>query len=109
MTPPRKALIAVTSAHAPLYPEGKETGVFITEALHPFDVFKEAGFEVDLVSETGSYQADWLSQQKEWLKDDERKVWEDHSSEFRGKLDKLLKPADVKWEEVCLVSAIWKL
>lgn len=28
MTPPRKALIAITSAHAPLYPDGKETGVF---------------------------------------------------------------------------------
>jgi hypothetical protein len=47
MGPPRRALIAVTSAHAPLYPDGKETGVFITEALHPFDVFKKAGFEVD--------------------------------------------------------------
>ena len=100
MAPPRKALIAVTSAHAPLYPDGKETGLFITEALHPFDVFKESGFEVDLVSETGSYQADWLSEQKEWLKDEERQVWEDHSSEFRSKLDKLLKPEDVKWEKV---------
>lgn len=26
MAPPRKALIAVTSAHAPLYPDGQETG-----------------------------------------------------------------------------------
>lgn len=26
MAPPRRALIAVTSAHAPLYPEGRETG-----------------------------------------------------------------------------------
>lgn len=99
MAPPKKALIAVSSAHAPLYPEGKETGLFITEALHPFDVFKKAGFKVDLVSETGSYQPDWLSQQKDWLKDDERKVWEDHSSEFRSKLDNLLKPSDVNWEE----------
>ncbi|USP81179.1 class I glutamine amidotransferase-like protein [Curvularia clavata] len=99
MSPPRKALIAVTSAHAPLYPDGKETGLFIAEALHPFEVFKKSGFEVDLVSETGSYQPDWLSQQKEWLKDEERKVWEDHNSEFRSKLDKLLKPTDVKSEE----------
>ncbi|KZM22883.1 hypothetical protein ST47_g5950 [Ascochyta rabiei] len=69
------------------------------EVLHPFEVFKKSGFEVDLASETGSYQADWLLQQKEWLKDEERRVWEDHNSEFRSKLDKLLKPADVKWEE----------
>ena len=109
MAPPRKALIAVTSAHAPLYPDGKETGLFITEALHPFDVFKEAGFEVDLVSETGSYQADWLSEQKEWLKDEERQVWEDHSSEFRSKLDNLLKPEDVKREEVLFSSTYVQL
>ncbi|PYI12342.1 class I glutamine amidotransferase-like protein [Aspergillus sclerotiicarbonarius CBS 121057] len=95
MSQPRRALIAITSAHAPLYPEGKETGLFITEALHPFNVFKQAGFEVDLVSETGTYQPDWLSQQKDWLPDEDRKVWEDHSSEFRSKLDKLLKPGDI--------------
>ncbi|TKA76738.1 hypothetical protein B0A49_02708 [Cryomyces minteri] len=99
MAPPRKALIAVTSTHAPLYPNGKETGLFITEALHPFHVFKDAGFDVDLVSETGTYQPDWLSQQKEWLQDEDRKVWEDHSSEFRKKLDALLKPGDIKAEE----------
>ena len=39
--PPRRALIAVTSAHAPLYPDGKETGLFVTEALHPFNVFRK--------------------------------------------------------------------
>ena len=90
--------------HAPLYLDGKETGLFITEALHPFDVFKNAGFEIDFVSETGSYQADWLSEQKEWLKDEERQVWEDHSSEFRSKLDELLKPEDVNWVDVCYSS-----
>ncbi len=97
MSPPRRALIAVTSAHAPLYSEGKETGLFITEALHPFNVFHDAGFEVDLVSETGSYQADWLSEQKEWLDGNDRLVWEDHNSEFRSKLDHILKPADVNY------------
>ncbi|KAF4157751.1 hypothetical protein CNMCM6936_005453 [Aspergillus lentulus] len=95
MAPPHKALIAITSAHAPLYPDGKETGLFITEALHPFLVFKKAGFDVDLVSETGTYQPDWLSQQKDWLNDEDRAIWEDHSSEFRSKLDNLLKPSDI--------------
>lgn len=28
MSPVRRALVAITSAHAPLYPEGKETGEF---------------------------------------------------------------------------------
>ncbi|OOF95040.1 hypothetical protein ASPCADRAFT_130601 [Aspergillus carbonarius ITEM 5010] len=105
MSQPRKALIAITSAHAPLYPEGKETGLFITEALHPFNVFKAAGFEVDLVSETGTYQPDWLSQQKEWLPEEDRKVWEDHSSEFRSKLDKLLQPSDIQADSYGLFFA----
>ncbi|TID02675.1 Glyoxalase 3 [Colletotrichum higginsianum] len=95
MAPPKRALIAVTSAHAPLYPKGQETGLFITEALHPFNVFREAGLDVDLVSETGTYQPDWLSQQPDWLPEKDRKVWEDHSSEFRSKLDALLKPGDI--------------
>jgi hypothetical protein len=100
MGPPRRALIAVTSAHASLYPEGKETGLFVTEALHPYNVFKQHGFEVELVSETGSYQADWLSQQPDWLKDDDKKVWEDPQSEFRQKLDKGLKPNDLNPDNV---------
>lgn len=77
-------------------------GVFITEALHPFNVFKKAGFEVDLVSETGTYSPDWLSQQKDWLPDEDRKVWEDHNSEFRSKMDKLPKPSDVDASKVII-------
>ncbi|RMZ87659.1 hypothetical protein DV736_g5123, partial [Chaetothyriales sp. CBS 134916] len=92
---PRRALIAVTSAHAPLYPDGKETGVFITEALHPYDVFKKAGFGVDFVSETGTYQPDWLSQQADWLKGEDKAAWENPKSDFRQALDKGLKPSDV--------------
>lgn len=95
MSPPRKALIAVTSAHAPLYPDGKETGVFVSEALHPYNVFKAAGFDVDLVSETGTYKADWLSQTDEYLPAADRAVWEDKTSEFRSKMEKLPKPGDL--------------
>lgn len=79
-------------------------GVFITEALHPFNVFKKAGFEVDLVSETGTYSPDWLSQQKDWLPDEDRKVWEDHDSEFRSKMDKLPKPSDIDPSKVIMDS-----
>ena len=102
MAPPKRALIAVTSAHAALYPEGKETGYFITEVLHPYLVFKKAGFEVDLASETGTGQPDWLSTTNDWLKPDDRKVYEDKSGEFRQKLDNLLKPSEVDPSRVSL-------
>lgn len=92
---PRRALIAITSAHAQLYPNGGETGLFVTEALHPFEGFRKAGFEVDLVSETGQYVPDALSLTKPWITDEELKVFEDHNSEFRSKLDHLHKPSDI--------------
>jgi putative intracellular protease/amidase len=40
-----------------------------------------------------------MSQTKEWLADDDRKIWEDRSSEFRSKLDDLPKPDDIKWQD----------
>lgn len=85
-------------------------GLFITEALHPFLVFKKAGFDVDLVSETGTYQPDWLSEQKDWLNDEDRAIWEDHSSEFRSKLDRLLKPSDIDPKNVwSYIANIWSV
>lgn len=96
----------MTSAHAPLYPDGKETGLFITEALHPYNVFKEAGLEVDFVSETGTYQADWLSQTEDWLKGDDKKTWEDTSSGFRKGLEAIAKAGDVDPDQVSAVSCL---
>lgn len=95
MSLPRRALIAVTSAHATLF-EGKETtGLFISEALHPFQVLRAAGFEVDLASETGRYTADWLSQQPDFLSGADLATWKDAGSEFRQKLDNMPKAADL--------------
>ena len=61
---------------------------------------------MDLVSETGTYSPDWLSQQKDWLPDEDRKVWEDHNSEFRSKMDKLPKPSDIDSSKVITDSPI---
>lgn len=88
MSPPKRAVIAVTSATAPLH-DGKPTGLFIGEALEPFDVFVKAGFEVDLVSEKGTYVADWLSLQPDFLSGEYKKQWEDPNSDFRKKLDNM--------------------
>lgn len=48
----RRILIALTS-HAALGDTGKGTGFYVSEAAHPWEVFTEAGFEVDLVSVAG--------------------------------------------------------
>ncbi|KIW57792.1 hypothetical protein PV05_02351 [Exophiala xenobiotica] len=85
---PRRAIIAVTSATAPLH-NGQPTGLFISEALHPYNVFTAAGFEVDLVSEKGTYVADWLSLQDSFLNGEDKKEWEDVNGEFRRKLDNM--------------------
>jgi hypothetical protein len=77
MSPPRRALIAITSAKAELFEGGGHTtGVFIGEALHPFNVLTAAGFEVDLASEKGVYTEDWLSLQPGFLTEEERKQYE---------------------------------
>jgi putative intracellular protease/amidase len=85
---PKRAVIAITSAIAPLH-DGKDTGLFISEALHPFNVFKAAGFEVDLVSEKGTYGPDWLSLRESFLNGEDKKQYEDLKSEFREKLDNM--------------------
>ncbi|KAG7558207.1 hypothetical protein FFLO_02860 [Filobasidium floriforme] len=102
---PRRALIAITSAHAPLYPDGGETGLFVSEAMHPFDGLKKAGFEIDLVSETGTYQPDALSLTKDWLSEEDLKQYNDPNEEFRSKLDKLKSPKDVKAKDYGLFFA----
>jgi D-lactate dehydratase len=102
-SPPRRALIAVTSAQAPLH--GKNiTGLFINEALHPFNVFRNAGFEVDLASETGKYYVDWLSEQPSFLSGNDVTEWNDLNSPFRKKLDNMPKAADLDSSKVSSVN-----
>ena len=102
MAPPHRALIAVTSAQA-LLPDGHTTGVFIGEALHPYNVFKAAGYEVDIVSEEGKWTADWLSLQPGFLTEEERKQYDDLNSDFRSELERRKKAADVDASKVCTV------
>jgi putative intracellular protease/amidase len=52
----RRVVLAVTSAIAPL--RGHNTGIWINEAQHPFNVFRKASFEVEIVSETESWGLD---------------------------------------------------
>jgi putative intracellular protease/amidase len=100
MSLPRRVLIAVTSAHAKLF-DGptkgvkEDTGLFISEALHPFNVFTAAGYEVDLSSETGTYTPEWLSLQPDYLSGDDLTTWNTADSAFRKKLDNMPKAAEL--------------
>ncbi|KAG9253966.1 IgE-binging protein [Emericellopsis atlantica] len=95
MSPARRALISVTSASATLF-QGKETtGLFISEALHPFKVLTAAGFVVDFASESGSYTPDWLSQQPDFLNGEDLEMWNDKSSDFRQKLDNMPRASEL--------------
>jgi len=74
--------------------------MFVAEALHPYNVFTEEGFDVDFVSETGTYEPDWLSQQDEWLKREDKAAWEGKTRDFREKLDGMAKAGDVDPDKV---------
>jgi D-lactate dehydratase len=97
---PRKALIAISSYHGVIYPDGTKTGLFFTEALHPFEVFTQAGFDVDLASETGTFGLDDLSLTERFLAGDDKAVFDNPEHPFNVKLNSQLKKAsDLHKEE----------
>jgi putative intracellular protease/amidase len=103
---PRKALISISSFHGAIYPDGHKTGLFYTEALHPFEVLTEAGFEVDLASETGTYGLDDISLTDPFLSGSDKAVLNNPKHPFNVKLkSQLKKGSDLKKEEYGLFFA----
>lgn len=96
MSLPRKALIAITSYNGVFYEDGARTGLFYTEALHPYLTLTKAGFQVDLASETGTYGIDEHSTAKMFVSDDDEKILHDPNHEFNVKLKNLHKASDLK-------------
>ena len=95
-TLPRKALISLSSFQGAIFPDGSKTGVFFTEALHPFEVLTAAGFEVDFVSETGSYGFDEFSLTPPFLAGSDKAVHDNEKSPFMAKLaTNCMKASDV--------------
>ncbi|GAA5814023.1 hypothetical protein MFLAVUS_007513 [Mucor flavus] len=93
MSLPRKAIIAVTSYNEVFYADGKKTGLFYTEALHPYQALVKAGFQVDLASETGTYGMDEHSTEKMFLTDEDEKIYNDPNHPFNVALNKKLHKA----------------
>ena len=84
----------------------QKTGLFFTEALHPFEVLTQAGFEVDLSSETGTYGLDEISLTDPFLGGSDKAVFDDPKHPFNVKLNRQLKKAsDLKKEEYGLFFA----
>ncbi|KAJ2062165.1 plasma membrane heat shock protein [Coemansia sp. S146] len=92
---PKRALLAITSYFGPFYPNGDPTGLFYTEALHPYNVLTAAGFQVDLASETGTYGIDPHSIDKMFMSQEDTAIYNDQASDFNVKLKAIHKAADL--------------
>ncbi|KAJ2368416.1 plasma membrane heat shock protein [Coemansia sp. RSA 2607] len=92
---PKRALLAITSYNGPFYSNGDPTGLFYTEALHPYNVLTKAGFTVDLASETGTYGMDPHSIDKMFMNESDFATYNDADAEFSKKLASLNKASDL--------------
>ena len=98
--PPRKALISISSFNGAIYPDNHKTGLFFTEALHPFEVLTAAGFEVDLASETGTFGPDDASLTAPFLSGSDKAILNNPKHPFMATLkSQLKKAAHLKMEE----------
>ncbi|CAI5758594.1 unnamed protein product [Candida verbasci] len=91
----QKVLLAVTSYYGPFYDDGAKTGLFATEAIEPFEIFRKQGFEVTIASETGKFGYDEHSLSQDFLAGEARKIYEDKNSEFNKAINNIKKASDL--------------
>ena len=89
----KRALIAVSSANPPFWPLGVKTGYFFTEVLHPYITFKNHGYDVDIVSETGEAHVDQTSIVYAQTDGESRRAYNDNTHEIHKLLGEQLKTA----------------
>lgn len=95
----KKILLAVSSYNEVFYQDGAKTGLFLVEALHPFEVFKDNGYEVDFVSETGSFGFDEHSLAPHFLDGKDLEVYKDSKSDFNQHLKNMKKASEVNADD----------
>lgn len=100
-----KALLAITSYNETFYEDGTKTGVFVVEALHPYNLLIENGFEVDFVSDTGSYGWDEHSLDPDFLNGEDKKVFDDKNSGFIKGMNLAKKPEEVNAADYAIFFA----
>lgn len=91
-----KVLLALTSYHGDFYEDGAKTGVFVVEALHPFNEYKKQGYEVQFVSETGKFGWDEHSLSNDFLTGQDRTDFEDPESDFNKALKNIKAASEIK-------------
>ncbi|QLQ82242.1 hypothetical protein HG537_0G04970 [Torulaspora globosa] len=91
-----KALIAITNYNEVFYQDGARAGVFVVEALHPYEVMREKGVEVDFVSETGKFFGwDEHSLSTDFLNAKDREIIEKPESSFMKAIRNVKKPSEL--------------
>lgn len=102
---PKKAAIIITSYNGPLYPDGKNTGAFYSEVYDPFKVLHDAGFDVDIVTETGKYGWDEHSLSPSFASEEILKASKDPQNPFAKALANVKKAGEVDHSEYGLVNS----
>ena len=78
----------MTSYNEKFYSDGAKTGVFVVEALHPFNYYTSEGYEVQFVSENGKYGFDEHSLAPDFLSGKDKEDFENKQSAFQQALAK---------------------
>lgn len=94
--PEKRALLVVTSDNTQFYDDGKKTGLYWAEAIHPYNVYTKAGYDVDVVSETGSVFLDEHSIADDAMDEESKAAWHDASNPLKKVIEGgVLKPSEV--------------
>lgn len=90
----KKKILFVVTSHDKKGDTGEDTGYYLGEVSHPWEVLHKAGYEIDFVSpKGGTPPVDGFD-----LKDPVNKeFWE--NKEYKTKIDHSLKPSEVKSED----------
>ncbi|KAI8070407.1 class I glutamine amidotransferase-like protein [Gongronella butleri] len=99
-----KVLLVISSYNGVFYADGKKTGLYFTEAYHPWKEFTEHGLQVDLVTETGTFGFDEHSVTADVMSADDFAAYSDSSSGFMHQLHhNLKKAADINPDDYNIV------
>ena len=77
----KRVVIVCTSIEK--YPDGSPTGVFLSELSHPYYAFVNAGYDVKLVSISGSVQLDPSSLEGDFYDAQSKKFVEEDKIEYK--------------------------